>query len=267
MQVNRQRLARSRDLLGALRVSVFAPDDLALVKGGPAERRRFLDDALVAVHPRHDATRTALDRVLRQRNALLRQCGDRLDESAAFTLDVWDAKLASAGEAMVEAREALVQTLAPALAISYAAVAASSKVAVALAYRRSWTDDSLAEALIRSRREDLRRGTTMIGPHRDELALDLDAMPARTHASQGEQRSLALALRLAVHGVVTEATGTPPVLLLDDVFSELDPDRSDALLAHLPPGQTVLTSASGLPPSAKPERVLEIAGATVRERK
>lgn len=265
VQVNRQRLARARDLLGALRVSVFAPDDLALVKGGPAERRRLLDDALVATHPRHDATRTEVDRVVRQRNALLRQSGGRLDESAARTLDVWDAKLAAAGAALVAARETLVQTLAPALVASYVAVAAPSTVAVNLAYRRSWLDDTLAGALVRSRRDDVRRGTTLLGPHRDELILELDGMAARTHASQGEQRSLALALRLAVHGVVTAATGTTPVLLLDDVFSELDPARSDALLAHLPPGQTVLTSASGLPSGARPERVLEISGAMVRE--
>ncbi len=266
VQVNRQRLARSRDLLGALLVSVFAPDDLALVKGGPGERRRFLDDALVAGHPRHDATRTELDRVLRQRNALLRQVGRRLDESAARTLDVWDAKLASAGEALVTAREALVATLAPVLVDSYAAMVAPCTAGVALAYHRCW-QGSLAEALVRSRRDDVRRGTTLVGPHRDELTIDLDGMPARTQASQGEQRSLALALRLAVHRVVTEVSGTAPVLLLDDVFSELDPVRGDALLAQLPLGQTVLTSAAGLPPRARPELVLEIVGATVRERR
>ena len=106
MQVNRQRLHRARDLLGALRVTVFAPDDLALVKGGPAERRRYLDDVLVALHPRYDALRADVDRVLRQRNALLKQCyGGGFDESeAAFTLDVWDAKLAEAGEALAHAR-------------------------------------------------------------------------------------------------------------------------------------------------------------------
>ena len=102
-----------------------------------------------------------------------------------------------------------------------------------------------------------------VGPHRDEVVLTIDGLPSRTHASQGEQRSLALALRLATHEVVTELTGSAPVLLLDDVFSELDPDRSDALLAHLPPGQTVLTSASGLPPKATPDLVLHVDGGHV----
>jgi len=109
-----------------------------------------------------------------------------------------------------------------------------------------------------ARTDDLRRGVTTVGPHRDDLELQIGPLSARTHASQGEQRSLALALRLAVHEAVTDTTGAAPILLLDDVFSELDPDRSDALLAHLPAGQTVLTSAAGLPPRAAPEKILRI---------
>ena len=113
MQVNRQRLQRSRELLGALRVSVFSPDDLALVKSGPAERRRYLDETLVALHPRFDQLRTEVERILRQRNALLKQLsgGNRFDESAAFTLDVWDAKLAESGEALASARDDLARRL------------------------------------------------------------------------------------------------------------------------------------------------------------
>jgi DNA replication and repair protein RecF len=122
----------------------------------------------------------------------------------------------------------------------------------------------LAAALEAARRDELRRGVSLVGPHRDDLVLHLDGLPSRTHASQGEQRSLALALRLAAHRVVADATGSSPILLLDDVFSELDPDRSAALLAHLPPGQTVLSSAAGLPPGAMPELVLRVSGASVR---
>ena len=110
----------------------------------------------------------------------------------------------------------------------------------------------------------MRRGVSTVGSHRDEVALSIGDAPARTQASQGEQRTLALALRLAAHHVVTAETGTPPVLLLDDVFSELDPDRSAALLAHLPAGQTLLTTASGLPPGAEPELVLHLAGGEIR---
>ena len=262
VQVNRQRLSRARDLLGALRVTVFSPDDLELVKGGPAGRRRYLDDALVARQPKLDALRSELDRVLRQRNALLRQAGGRLTPEIEATLVVWDAKLTEAGEALAAARAGLVEELAPVLAEAYDQVAGRS-AAVRAGYVAPWREEGLAAALVGVRRDELRRGISLVGPHRDELELVLDAMPARTHASQGEQRSLALALRLAAHRVVTEATGSPPILLLDDVFSELDPDRGAALLAHLPAGQTLLSSASGLPPGAEPELVLRIRGGEV----
>lgn len=249
--VNRQRLARARDLLGAFRVSVFAPDDLVLVQGGPSERRHFLDDGLVASHPRYDSLRTDVERVLRQRSALLKQCGGRLDASAALTLDIWDEKLARVGEELALARENLVADLEPAAIKAYDQVAGTA-AAVTLSYSRSW-DGRLLEALASARGDDVRRGITGIGPHRDDLVLVVDGLPARTHASRGEQRSLALALRLAVHHVVTSITGIAPVLLLDDVFSELDADRSEALLMHLPPGQALLTTAGLLPPAARPQ--------------
>jgi DNA replication and repair protein RecF len=255
--VNRQPLQRARDLLGVLRVTVFAPDDLELVKGGPAERRRFLDDALVASHPRYDALRTEVEKVLKQRNALLKGAGGRLDGEAAFTLDVWDAKLVDSGGRLGDARRSLLDRLAPVLADTYDAVA-NRPAEVTAAYVAEWGGLGLEAALAASRADDLRRGVSTVGPHRDDVELRIGGLPARTHASQGEQRSLALALRLASHRVITEVTGSPPVLLLDDVFSELDPDRSDALLANLPPGQTLLTSASGLPPKAQPDLVLRI---------
>jgi DNA replication and repair protein RecF len=263
VQVNRQRLHRARDLLGALRVTVFTPDDLELVKGGPSQRRRFLDDCLVALHPRYDTLAREVDRVLRQRNALLRQVGGRLDESAAFTLDVWDAKLAEAGEALARARGELLDRLVPVVTAAYRGLAGED-ARVEAGYETSWARHAdLAGALAASRRDDVRRGVTTVGPHRDEVVLTLDDLPARTHASQGEQRSLALALRLGAHHVVTDETGAPPVLLLDDVFSELDAARSDALLRHLPSGQTVLTTAGTLPPGTHPELVLRVAGGEI----
>jgi DNA replication and repair protein RecF len=261
VQVNRQRLQRTRDLLGALRVSVFSPDDLALIKGGPAERRRYLDDTLVALHSRHDQLRSDVERVLRQRNALLKQAagGNRFDESAAFTLDVWDAKLTESGEALATARRELVARLEPEVRDAYRSLTPdTAAVDVGARYESTWASTGLAAALADARRDDLRRGVTTVGPHRDELDLSIAGLPARTHASQGEQRSLALALRLAAHRVVTVDTGTAPVLLLDDVFSELDPSRSDSLLHHLPAGQTILTSAAGLPTGASPELILRL---------
>ena len=256
IQVNRQPLKRSRDLLGAMRVSVFAPDDLVLVKGGPAERRRFLDDVLVALHPKYDELRSTVERVVRQRTTLLKQSSGRLTPEVEATLDVWDAKLAAEGTRLAEAREELVERLQPAAAKAYDAVA-DAAAEVVLRYDRSWSGD-LASAVAASRNDDLRRAVTLVGPHRDELVLSIGGLPGRTHASQGEQRSLALALRLAAHGVVTEAVGEPPVLLLDDVFSELDPHRSAALLESLPMGQALLTTAGELPAEARPAKIVTI---------
>ncbi|MDQ3896409.1 MAG: DNA replication/repair protein RecF, partial [Actinomycetota bacterium] len=248
--VNKQRLRRSSDLLDALRVSVFAPDDLELVKDGPSARRRYLDDTLVALSPKHDALRRDLDRILRQRTALLRQSAHafgpagrgRLTADITSTLDVWDAKLVAAGEALADARAALVTRLEPALAKAYGDVA-PARSEVSAAYEAPWRAAGLAAALARARAEELRRGVCLVGPHRDDLTLRINAMPARTHASQGEQRSMALALRLAAHRLVADALDDVPVLLLDDVFSELDPGRAEALLHHLPAGQAVLTTA------------------------
>ena len=255
--VNKQRLRRSSDLLDALRISVFAPDDLELVKGGPSARRRYLDDTLVGLHPRHDALRRDLDRILRQRTALLRQSGGRLAPDIATTLDVWDAKLVTAGEALADARAALVADLDPALAKAYSDVAPDRGV-VSAAYDASWRTQGLGAALAESRTEDVRRGVCLVGPHRDDLTLRINAMPARTHASQGEQRSMALALRLGAHRLVADALDDVPVLLLDDVFSELDPGRTEALLHHLPAGQAVLTTAGPIPAGAEPEQVVTV---------
>ena len=253
--VNSQPLRRSADLLGAVRVSLFSPDDLDLVKGGPGGRRRWLDDALVALHPRNAALRADLERVLRQRNALLKQARGRLDE-AATTLDVWDAKLAATGEDLVQARLELVARLEGAVGKAYDQVSGTA-ADVGVAYEPSW-QGPLAAALAAARQDDVRRGLTTTGPHRDELRLTLGGLPARTHGSQGEQRSLALALRLGAHTAVAEEVGEPPVLLLDDVFSELDAARSAALLAHLPEGQALLTTAGTVPAGASPARTLRI---------
>jgi len=261
--VNKQRLRRSSDLLDAVRVSVFAPDDLELVKGGPSARRRYLDDALVALHPRHDALRRDLDRILRQRTALLRQSAAssygsrRLTPDIATTLDVWDAKLVTAGEGLADARAGLVADLGPALAKAYSDVAPDSGV-VSANYDAPWRAAGLAAALAEARTEELRRGVCLVGPHRDDLTLRINAMPARTHASQGEQRSMALALRLGAHRLVADALDDVPVLLLDDVFSELDPARTEALLHHLPAGQAVLTTAGPIPVGAEPEQVVTV---------
>ncbi len=255
--LNRQRLHRSRDLLGALRVVVFSPDDLALVKGGPALRRQYLDQVLVAVDSRNDVVRSEYERAVRQRNALLKQTRGRLDESAAITLEVWNAKVVESGERLAELRSDLLDVLAPTVATAYAEVA-GHEVPLAMRYEAPWRSVGLAAALAAARDDELRRGLTLVGPHRDDVVIELDHLAARTHASQGEQRSLSLALRLAAHRVVTESTGAAPLLLLDDVFSELDDRRAAALVECLPAAQTLLTSASGMPPGVHSSQVLHV---------
>ena len=255
-QVNRQPVRRRADLAEAVRVTVFSPDDLHLVQDGPAGRREYLDEVLVDRHPRFEVLTSEVDRVLRQRTSVLRQAGNRLDADIVATLDVWDDRLATAGSELADARHALVAELAPLVADAYGHLAGSSEP-VTLSYRRSW-EGSLADALGSRRAEDLRRQVTSVGPHRDELDIGVGPGPARTHASQGEQRCVALALRLATHELRRRDQAEPPVLLLDDVFSELDARRSACLVEQLPAGQVLLTTAVDPPPAVTPDRVVEV---------
>jgi DNA replication and repair protein RecF len=250
-------------------VTVFSPDDLDLVKGGPAERRRYLDDLLGASAPRYDAARADYERVLRQRNALLK--GGLRGPDDESTLDVFDEQLARAGGELVRGRLRLAEKLGPPLVEAYRALAREA-VEIDARYEAEWAETVvdaghaeqveqwLRVALTGRRREELARATTLVGPHRDEWRLRIAGLDARTHASQGEQRTLALALRLAGHHVTREVIGEDPVLLLDDVFSELDPARAAALVQHLPPGQTLLTTAGVIPGGVHPERLLRVVG-------
>lgn len=265
--INRNPAQRVRDRHGLLRVTVFSPDDLDLVKGGPVERRAYLDELLSMLAVRYDAARADLDRVLRQRNALLR--GGIRDDEARTTLDVFDEQLVRAGAELVRGRLRLVERLGDAIGAAYGELA-TERVPVAVAYDAEWAggaigpdavDDVaglLAAAIAARRREEVDRGTTLVGPQRDELRLELDGLDARTHASQGEQRTFALALRLAGHDLCTELTGSAPVLLLDDVFSELDARRGAALVARLPAGQTLLTTAGVVPAGVHPDATLRV---------
>lgn len=262
VQVNRQKLGRVRDLLGSVRVTVFSPDDLVLVKGGPADRRRFLDDTLVALATKYDGIRLEIDRIVRQRNTLLKQAGGRLSEEIEVTLDVWDARFAAIADQFGHARATLVARLEPMVHEAYEQLA-GTPTPLELRYEPAWRVTGLAEALREARSADVRRGVSTVGPHRDEMAMSIGGLPSRTHASQGEQRTLALAMRLAAHRLVTERTGSAPVLVLDDVLSELDDHRATALLAHLPAGQVVITTASELPPAARADQVLRIVAGEV----
>ncbi|EHR48326.1 recF protein [Saccharomonospora marina XMU15] len=265
-RVNRGAVGRPRDVLGILRTVLFSPEDLALVRGDPGERRRFLDELLVQRAPRYAGVRAEYDKVLRQRNALLKTAGRRKggdDPYALSTLDAWDKHLATAGAQLLAARLNLVADLAPHTAAAYAGVAPDSRPAH-IGYRCSlgpalpaeYGDPEgprvqpepltqiLLDALGESRSAELERGVSLVGPHRDELELVLGDAPAKGYASQGESWSFALALRLGSYELLRAESGGEPVLLLDDVFAELD-RRRRARLAEVAAGaeQVIVTAA------------------------
>ncbi len=246
--VNGRRPARNADLLGHVRAAVFLPDDLDIVKRGPAYRRKFLDDTAVQLWPGTYGDRRDFERALRQRNALLKSRNvDR------FTLQVWEERLAQAGARLMKRRASAARLLLERLEPVYWSLS-GLRQHIELDYGSSWgatveetpvgrLRDRFREALELRREDDIDRRQTTVGPHRDEPAFLLDGLPARTGASQGEQRSLALSLRLAAHASVTDTVGDVPLLLLDDVFSELDASRTAALAEALPAAQTFLTTA------------------------
>jgi DNA replication and repair protein RecF len=261
-RANRARLGRSpvrrpRDVLGALRLVLFAPEDLELVRGDPAERRRYLDDLLVARLPRYAGVRADYERVVKQRNALLRTAyltrkvgGSRGGDLS--TLAVWDTHLADHGAELLAGRLELVASLAPHVTKAYDAVAAGHGAAT-VTYRSSLGDPlavdrpalraALAEALLDSRAAEIERGVTLVGPHRDDLTLTLGDLPAKGYASHGESWSYALALRLAAYDLLRD-DGLEPVLVLDDVFAELDTGRRDRLAGLVGgAGQLLVTCA------------------------
>lgn len=257
-RVNRKSVSATRDLAAAVPCTIFCPEDLVIVSGGPRSRREVLDDALAVLDAEGARAADETERVLRQRAALLRQSGGRATEEVTATLDVWDQRLADAGKVLVAARGRLVADLDPLVASAYGHLAgAGDRVLTGLRYVRSWEGD-LLDALVARRPVDLRRGVNTVGPHRDDLLLQIEGRQARTHASQGEQRCLALALRLGVHDLIRSRTTLVPTLLLDDVFSELDPARSRALVAQLPAGQCLLTTAAPLPEGISVARLLPV---------
>jgi DNA replication and repair protein RecF len=246
-------------VLGLLRSVLFAPEDLALVKGDPDGRRRFLDDLLVARAPRFAGVRSDYERVVKQRNALLKAIkAGRADQR---TLDVWDDQLATVGAELLAGRVYLTHQLAPHVAHAYAELAGESHAA-AITYRSTLGEDvgeqarpgrdllrgRLLEALAKRRQAELDRVVSLVGPHRDELVIQLGPFPAKGFASHGESWSLALALRLASYQLLRADIGDDgdgePVLVLDDVFAELDSGRRDRLAALVAGAEQVLVTAA-----------------------
>jgi len=272
-RVNRSPLPRAREMIGMVRTVLFSPEDLALVKGDPSERRRFLDDLLVLRTPRLAGVRADYDRVLKQRNSLLKSVraaggsrgGPRRDAALA-TLGVWSSHLARTGAELLAARLALVEELRPLVGKAYEAVArdASSSDA-AIAYRCSFELPSstgadrgdLATALLaeveRRCDDELDRGISLVGPHRDELVCSLGPLPVKGYASHGESWSFALAIRLASYDLL-RGSGDDPILILDDVFAELDTERRERLAELVADAEQVLVTAAV--PADVPETLL-----------
>ena len=196
-------------MAAAVPCTLFSPEDLVIVSGGPKRRREVLDDALALLDTEGARAADETERILRQRAALLRQSGGRAGEEVTATLDVWDHRLADAGKVLVAARERLAADLDPLVGSAYSRLAGAGDSLTSLRYVRSWHGDLLG-ALAASRRDDLRRGVNTVGPHRDDLLLEIEGREARTHASQGEQRCLALALRLGTHELVRARTPLVP---------------------------------------------------------
>ena len=289
-RINRSNPVRARDLLGICQTVLFAPEDLALVKGDPSNRRRFLDELLVSLMPRHAATRSDYDRVLKQRNALLKSGRTgKFTAGHEATLDVWDQHMARAGAELLHARLELVDRLQPHLRNAYAQLTDGSKEASAV-YRSTLQDildddgaaaipsaaagtgpdtdavsgesapaedlrllsveqltDRYIQAFAAGRRKELERGISLVGPHRDELELVLGSAPAKGYASHGETWSMCLSLRLASYYVMLDDArtgGSPPILILDDVFAELDVQRRRKLAAIVSGAEQVLVTAA-----------------------
>ncbi|HEX7201778.1 MAG TPA: DNA replication/repair protein RecF [Arthrobacter sp.] len=282
-RINRSNPVRARDLLGICQTVLFAPEDLALVKGDPSNRRRFLDELLASLIPHHAATRSDYDRVLKQRNALLKSArGGKFTSGHEATLDVWDQHMAKAGAELLHARLELVERLRPHLARAYAELTDGSKSADAT-YRstlqnqmdddgaplpggprnavpgaavepddlRALSVEELTERYVRafaeSRKKEVERGISLVGPHRDDLELVLGQAPAKGYASHGETWSMCLSLRLASYYVMLDDArtgGSAPILILDDVFAELDVQRRRKLAAIVSGAEQVLVTAA-----------------------
>ncbi|MBU9762988.1 DNA replication/repair protein RecF [Mycobacterium sp. TNTM28] len=258
-RLNRSPVRSAREILGVLRAVLFSPEDLALVRGDPGERRRYLDELATTRRPAVAGIRADYDKVVRQRTALLKTAAGaryRGDRSVLDTLDVWDGHLAAHGAALIAARTALVEQLQPEVSKAYQLLAPASRAAT-IRYRSSveaietapgpesveFYEAALLDALARRRDAELERGVCLVGPHRDDLELWLGDQPAKGFASHGESWSMALSLRLGAYELL-RSDGVDPVLLLDDVFAELDTARRQALAAVAGEAEQVLVTAA-----------------------
>jgi DNA replication and repair protein RecF len=262
-KLNRSPLRQAREIVGVLRTVLFSPVDIAIVKGDPSERRRFLDDLIVARWPRLAGVRADYERVLKQRNTLLKSLSGRFRGGAPpadseATLEVWDTHLARTGGELLEARLVTLADLAPHVSKAYADIAPTNNDATA-EYRASVDLDKTRDAdqpnaranlsaaltagMAERRAEEIQRGVSLVGPHRDDIVLSLGMLPAKGYASHGESWSFALALRLGGFHLL-RADGVEPVLMLDDVFAELDSVRRERLASAVRVAEQVFVTAA-----------------------
>lgn len=277
-QINRTRLKSTREILGVVKTVLFSPEDLALMRGEPAERRAYLDDIIASRTPRLAGVKADYDKVLRQRNALLKSAsaalrrgyGDSDGQSALATLDVWDQQLANLGAQVIQGRLELLDELGPLIAESYASLAPESRPAhVEYKSTVDVTDRSVIEAMLLTelaakRNREIERGISLVGPHRDDLILNLGPQPAKGFASHGETWSYAISLRFAEFQILRQ-DGSDPILILDDVFAELDAKRRTKLVALATQAEQVLITAAvdgDLPDNLEPSVRFEV---TVRD--
>jgi DNA replication and repair protein RecF len=279
-RINRGALPRTRDLVGVLRTVIFSPEDLALVKGDPSDRRKFLDSLLILRTPRLGGVKADYERVLKQRNTLLKSARGRRNVEIA-TLDIWDENLARTGAELITARLLLLDALAPHLVDAYRRVAAESapdRRDVSAVYRSSVPfgaeerdqgviEQLLLEEIARRRGDEVDRGISLVGPHRDEVVLTIGELPAKGYASHGESWSFPLARKLASFELLRD-DGDDPVLILDDVFAELDQSRRQQLAELVGDAEQVLVTAAvadDVPEGLKGHRFRVAGGEVVRE--
>ncbi len=260
-RINRAPASKPKDVLGILRTVIFAPEDLALVKGDPAERRKFMDDLLVARAPRFSAVRQDYERVLRQRSTLLKSARQDRSGTHLASLAVWDEHLARTGAALLMGRLRLVAQLAEPLCLAYRQVSGGqgdiavhyksnlgpdliSDIAQDPDWGRAQLQQRIAAAAVEHRQAELDRGICLVGPHRDDLQLSIGAFPAKGYASHGESWSLALGLKLASYEILRTEVGGDPVLILDDVFAELDQGRRGRLAQLVATAEQVMVTAA-----------------------
>ena len=249
-QINGKRVNKKKELQEKIRTTIFGPEDLALIKGSPSKRRNYLDELLLDLHTKNQLIKNNFEKCLKQRNTLLKQAKGKLTTEIETTLNIWDEKFSESGQLLALERINLLEQLKPEIE-NILKKFTNNQDNVSFEYEQLWEKENLYETLQTEREIDIRRGTTTSGPHKDEIEIKVNNLLSKNHSSQGEQRSLALGLRLAGHEIVKKISGSEPIVLLDDVFSELDDTRCQTLIDLLPKKQAVLTTTGELPNGVK----------------